>query len=85
MLFTAGYARNAIVHHGRLDHGGQPPTEPFFVDELASKCATFWRPYSKRAPETGDQGDAAQAVARDRPQLAGKRPFAEPPERQTSR
>ena len=37
VLFTTGYARNAIVHHGRLDPGVQLLTKPFSFDELASK------------------------------------------------
>lgn len=36
-LFTTGYARNAIVHHGRLDRGVQLITKPFSFDELAAK------------------------------------------------
>jgi signal transduction histidine kinase len=35
VLFTTGYARNAIVHHGRLDPGVQLITKPFTVAELA--------------------------------------------------
>jgi PAS domain S-box-containing protein len=37
VLFTTGYARNAIVHHGRLDVGVQLVTKPFSYDALASK------------------------------------------------
>ena len=36
-LFTTGYARNAIVHHGRLDPGVQLITKPFSFDDLAAK------------------------------------------------
>jgi PAS domain S-box-containing protein len=35
VLFTTGYARNAIVHHGRLDPGVQLITKPFTIVELA--------------------------------------------------
>jgi PAS domain S-box-containing protein len=35
VLFTTGYARNAIVHHGRLDQGVQLITKPFSMSELA--------------------------------------------------
>jgi PAS domain S-box-containing protein len=35
VLFTTGYARNAIVHHGRLDPGVQLITKPFSMSELA--------------------------------------------------
>ncbi|RYE74552.1 MAG: response regulator, partial [Myxococcales bacterium] len=37
ILFTTGYARNAIVHQGRLDHGVQLITKPFTFDDLATK------------------------------------------------
>ena len=37
VLFTTGYARNAIVHQGRLDAGVHLLTKPFSFDELASK------------------------------------------------
>jgi PAS domain S-box-containing protein len=36
-LFTTGYARNAIVHHGRLDRGVQLITKPFSFEDLAAK------------------------------------------------
>jgi CheY-like chemotaxis protein len=37
VLFTTGYARSAIVHHGRLDPGLQLITKPFSFAELAAK------------------------------------------------
>jgi signal transduction histidine kinase len=37
VLFTTGYARNAIIHHGRLDKGVQLITKPFSLSELAEK------------------------------------------------
>ncbi|MDX3969125.1 MAG: PAS domain S-box protein [Bradyrhizobium sp.] len=37
VLFTTGYARNAIIHHGRLDKGVQLITKPFSFNELAAK------------------------------------------------
>jgi PAS domain S-box-containing protein len=37
VLFTTGYARNAIVHHGRLDQGVQLITKPFTVSDLATR------------------------------------------------
>lgn len=36
-LFTTGYARNAIVHHGRLDPGVDLLTKPFSYAELAAR------------------------------------------------
>jgi hypothetical protein len=37
ILFTTGYARNAIVHHGRLDPGVELITKPFTATALAMK------------------------------------------------
>jgi len=37
VLFTTGYARNAIVHNGRLDPGVQLITKPYTFTDLASK------------------------------------------------
>jgi len=37
VLFTTGYARNAIVHEGRLDPGVQLITKPFSYVALAAK------------------------------------------------
>jgi len=36
-VFTSGYARNAIVHHGRLDQGVQLITKPFSMADLATR------------------------------------------------
>jgi PAS domain S-box-containing protein len=37
VLFTTGYARNAIIHHGRLDPGVQLIVKPFNYAGLAAK------------------------------------------------
>ncbi|MBV9881389.1 MAG: PAS domain S-box protein [Sphingomonadaceae bacterium] len=37
ILFTTGYARNAIVHHGRLDPGVELITKPFAHADLAAR------------------------------------------------
>lgn len=37
VLFTTGYARNAIVHHGRLDAGVNLIPKPFTYAQLAAK------------------------------------------------
>jgi CheY-like chemotaxis protein len=37
VLFTTGYARNAIVHHGRLDPGVEVIFKPFTYSDLAAK------------------------------------------------
>ncbi len=41
VLFTTGYTRNAIVHHGRLDSGVKLISKPFSFDELGSKVRTL--------------------------------------------
>ena len=37
VLFTTGYARNAIVHHGRLDPGVDLLMKPFSQADMAGK------------------------------------------------
>ena len=37
VLFTTGYARNAIVHHGRLDPGVELLSKPFSYADLAGR------------------------------------------------
>jgi CheY-like chemotaxis protein len=37
VLYTTGYSRNAIVHHGRLDAGVQLISKPFTFEGLASR------------------------------------------------
>ena len=37
VLFTTGYARNAIVHHGRLDAGVELLSKPFGYADLAAR------------------------------------------------
>jgi PAS domain S-box-containing protein len=37
VLFTTGYARNAIIHQGRLDKGVRLITKPFASSDLAAK------------------------------------------------
>jgi CheY-like chemotaxis protein len=37
VLFTTGYSRNAIVHQGRLDPGGQLISKPFTFEGLAAR------------------------------------------------
>jgi CheY-like chemotaxis protein len=37
VLFTTGYARNAIVHHGRVDPGVALITKPFTYADLAAR------------------------------------------------
>jgi DNA-binding response OmpR family regulator len=37
VLFTTGYTRNAIVHHGRLDAGVEMIGKPFSFAEISAK------------------------------------------------
>jgi CheY-like chemotaxis protein len=37
VLFTSGYARDAIIHNGRLDSGVHLLPKPFSSEDLASK------------------------------------------------
>lgn len=39
VLFTTGYTRNAIIHHGRLDEGVAFIGKPFTVQALSAKVA----------------------------------------------
>ena len=41
VLFATGYARNAIVHHGRLDAGIHLLVKPYTHAELAAKLSTL--------------------------------------------
>jgi len=52
VLFTTGYARNAIVHQGRLDPGVELITKPFTFAALARKVNAIFeqREGSRRAP-----------------------------------
>jgi CheY-like chemotaxis protein len=38
VLFTTGYSRNAIVHHGRLDPGVELISKPFTFEALATRA-----------------------------------------------
>jgi PAS domain S-box-containing protein len=37
VLYTSGYAHNAVVHHGRLDTGVDMLSKPFTFDQLANR------------------------------------------------
>lgn len=37
ILFTTGYSRNAIVHHGRVDPGVELLSKPFTYEQLAAR------------------------------------------------
>ena len=44
VLFTTGYTRNAIVHHGRLDPGVQLIGKPFSFEQLGTKVRALLDP-----------------------------------------
>ncbi|MBW4090909.1 MAG: response regulator [Proteobacteria bacterium] len=41
VLFTTGYARNAIIHHGRLDPGVELISKPFSAKDLGHRIRTL--------------------------------------------
>ena len=43
ILFTTGYARDAIVHQGRLDPGIELLSKPFTYTELAARIRDLLR------------------------------------------
>jgi CheY-like chemotaxis protein len=51
VLFTTGYARNAIVHHGRLDPGVDLITKPFAFAALANKVHAMFERCEGKARE----------------------------------
>ncbi|HWV13716.1 MAG TPA: ATP-binding protein, partial [Sphingobium sp.] len=40
-LFVTGYAENAVLNHGHIEHGMEVLTKPFAVDELHRRVATL--------------------------------------------
>ena len=47
VLFTTGYARNAIIHDGRLDPGVQFIAKPYTQEEIAHKLRSVMNSYAK--------------------------------------
>ncbi|MDO7834700.1 ATP-binding protein [Sphingobium sp. HBC34] len=41
ILFVTGYAENAVLNHGHIEHGMEVLTKPFAVDELRRRVATL--------------------------------------------
>ncbi len=37
LLFITGYAENAVLNHGHLDHGMHVMTKPFAVEDFARR------------------------------------------------
>ncbi len=44
ILFVTGYAENAVLNHGHIEHGMEVLTKPFAVDELRRRVATLLQP-----------------------------------------
>ena len=49
VLFATGYARDAIVHDGRVDAGLQLITKPFILNELAARLRAVIEADARRA------------------------------------
>ena len=56
VLMTTGYARNAIVHDGRLDPGVQLITKPFSYAALAAKIQEHPRHAAAIRPNPSGRG-----------------------------
>jgi len=41
ILFVTGYAENAVLNHGHIEHGMEVLTKPFAMDELHRRVATL--------------------------------------------
>jgi signal transduction histidine kinase len=52
VLYTTGYTRNAIIHHGRLDSGVELITKPFTQSSLATKVRLVLK--NERNPAASD-------------------------------
>jgi PAS domain S-box-containing protein len=62
VLFTTGYARNAIVHQGRLDPGMELLTKPFTRAQLASRIRDVLD-----APARPQKGEPVALIVEDEP------------------
>jgi hypothetical protein len=56
VLFTTGYARNAIIHHGRLDKGVQLIVKSFSFTDLAAKVRDVLDLPESRLRQTIERG-----------------------------
>ena len=54
ILFTTGYSRDAIIHHGRLDEGVELLSKPFTAAELTDRVLNLLgRPLADAAGPNG--------------------------------
>ncbi len=58
VLFTTGYTRNAIVHHGTLDPGVHLLGKPYTFAALAQKVAELLAPPGRPAVPPENQKSA---------------------------
>ena len=65
VLFTTGYTRNAIIHHGRLDADVDLLTKPFTSDALVEKVRQI---LDMDARDPATRVDAILDNIRDKPQ-----------------
>jgi PAS domain S-box-containing protein len=61
VLFTTGYAQNAIVHNGILDSGVELITKPFSIEALARRIRQILD--SRRAPAVDPAGSRERSAA----------------------
>ena len=66
VLFTTGYARNAIVHDGRLDPGVELITKPFTQAALAGKLRDIIDAHAYTGPHPARRRRGAHPDAGDR-------------------
>jgi len=59
VLFTSGYARQAVVHNDRLDDGVELLVKPFSRDDLAKKLEAVLQRDKKPMPEARTAGAAS--------------------------
>ena len=43
VLFVTGYAENAVLNHGHIEHGMEVLTKPFAVDDLTARVERIMR------------------------------------------
>ena len=64
VLYTTGYARNSIIHHGRLDEGVELLTKPFTQALLAEKVRMVLEKRPPKTPRTDPTPVASHGPAR---------------------
>jgi two-component SAPR family response regulator len=43
ILFITGYAENAVLNHGHVEHGMEVLTKPFAIEDLANRVDRMLR------------------------------------------